>query len=331
MTGPSPTDVTLITLSYNSGRHVETCLKALCALDGECTIVHADNGSDDIDLDALAARFPQVRQVRHGRNLGFAAGMNRAAEAATTTWIGFINPDAFVDANWWQAMRAAMMAHPEANIFTALQTDADDAGRMDGAGDAMTFFGFPYRSGFGHPVPATLRSGEVFSPCGAAFVVRRDLFQRLGGFDERFFCYCEDADLGFRARLAGEKTIFVPQARVAHIGSASTSVRSDFALYHGYRNRIWLYVKNMPLMLLIPTLPLHAALTLFGAVKDTLNGKGGIVWPAIAAALRGLRPILRDRANIQKTRQISALRLAKSLTWNPMKIARRALDHRRLI
>ncbi len=141
---------------------------------------------------------------------------------------------------------------------------------------------------------------------------------------------CEDADLGFRARLRGERTVFVPGAVVRHVGSASLGVRSDFALWHGYRNRLWLYVKNMPLTLLIPTLPLHIGMVLLLALKDTLKGKAGIVWPALWAGLTGLGPILRDRKLIQKTRQISALRLAKSLTWSPLKIARRDPDPRRL-
>jgi len=322
------TGLTLITLSYRSGAHIVRCLESLYGQDAE--LVHADNGSDDIDLDALAARFPRVRQIRHGANLGFAAGMNRAAALATTEWVGFINPDAFVTPDWALAMRAAITAHPQASIFTALQLIADEPRLMDGAGDCLTFFGFPYRAGLGHLLPDDLREAEVFSPCGAAFIIRRSLFEALGGFDESFFCYCEDADLGFRARLRGETCIFVPAARTLHIGSASTGVRSDFALWHGYRNRLWLYLKSMPLALLLPGLPVHIGLTLLGAAKDTLKGRKALPWKAIGAAVTGIGPILKARANIQCERKITALRLAKSLTWNVSKIAHRQLDHRRL-
>jgi GT2 family glycosyltransferase len=313
--------ISIIVLSYNSGAYIQRCLDALKPFDAE--IVLADNGSAGFKAAALRKANPKVKVLPIGINLGFAGGNNRAVYHTTGDWLGFINPDAFADPAWYDAMRAAITANPDVAMFTSLQIDAMDARRMDGRGDGMTFFGFPYRAGFGRPVPPRLKSVEVFSPCGAAFVIRRDLFEALGGFDERFFCYCEDADLGFRARLLGHRCLFVPEAQVAHIGSASTGVRSDFALYHGYRNRIWLYLKNMPLALLIPTLPIHIALTLIGAIKDSITGRGRPAWRGIGDAFKGLGPIFRSREHIQASRQIKALRLAKVLTWNPFRIARR--------
>ncbi|WP_443749107.1 glycosyltransferase family 2 protein [Asticcacaulis solisilvae] len=316
------TTFSIIVLAYKSAAYVDRCLNALIPFNVE--IILADNGSGDLDFDALKTRYPTVKCLPFSENLGFAAGNNRAAEAATGDWLGFINPDAFADSGWLDAMTTAITSWPYTSMFTSLQVDAANPSRMDGAGDGMTFFGFPYRAGFGQTLPAQLNGKSVFSPCGAAFVIRRDLFRQLGGFDERFFCYCEDADLGARARLLGHNCRLVPEAKVAHIGSASTGVRSDFALYHGYRNRLWLYAKTMPLLLLIPTLPIHTGLTLLGAVKDTLNGKGSLVWRALGDACKGMGPILRSRTQIQRERQIGALRLAKVLTWNPLKIIRRS-------
>ncbi len=325
--GEAATTFSLIVLSYQSGRYIERCLAALEAFDAE--IVLADNGSGDLDWPGLKARFPKVKLLPFGDNLGFAAGNNRAAKEATGEWLGFINPDAFADAGWLDAMQTAVHARPDIAIFTSLQLDAENPAIMDGAGDGMTFFGFPFRMGYRRPLPSELKPAEVLSPCGAAFVIRRDLWDRLGGFDERYFCYCEDADLGQRAFLLGHPTLFVPDAKVAHIGSATFGARSDFALWHGYRNRPWLYLKTMPLALLWWNLPVHIAITLAFALKDTLKGRGGIVWPALWASLEGMGPILKTREHVQKSRTISALRLAKFLTWNPVKIALRDVDHRR--
>jgi GT2 family glycosyltransferase len=312
----------VIILSYNSGVYIERCLDAATAL-GAGEVILADNGSTNMDLDALRVKYRSIKIVDNGGNLGFAEGNNRAAAQATGQWLGFINPDAFAEPNWLNAMRAAIQTHPDTAMFTALQIEDNDPTRLDGLGDSLTFFGFPYRSGFGHPLPSRVEVRETFSPCGAAFVIRADLYRQLGGFDSRFFCYCEDADLGFRARLLGHTCRLVPEARIRHIGSAALGVRSDFALYHGYRNRIWLYAKNMPLGLLLLTLPVHIVVTCLGAAKDTLKGKGGLVWRAIRDAFAGMGPILRSRKKIQAERQIGALRLAKVLTWNPLTIARR--------
>ncbi len=314
--------ISLIILSYNSGAYIERCLDAATKL-GADEVILADNGSANMDLDALRAKYPSVKIIDNGDNLGFAAGNNRAAAQATGDWLGFINPDAFAEPSWLEAMRVAVQTHPDTAMFTALQIEDNDPLKLDGLGDSLTFFGFPYRSGFGQPLPQQVEARETFSPCGAAFVIRADLYRQLGGFDERFFCYCEDADLGFRARLMGHACRLVPEARIRHIGSAASGVRSDFALYHGYRNRIWLYAKNMPLGLLLLTLPIHAVVTCLGAVKDTLSGQGGLVWKAISDAFAGMGPILRDRKKIQGARRIGALRLAKVLTWNPLTIARR--------
>lgn len=319
--------VSLIVLSYQSGAYIERCLDALMPFDAE--IILADNGSDDIDMAALQARYPRVKVLAFGENLGFAAGNNRAAQAATGDWLGFINPDAFADAGWLNAMTAAIAARPDIAIFTSLQLDPNAPGIMDGAGDGMTFFGFPFRMGYRRPLPAQLQPAEVLSPCGAAFFIRRDLWERLGGFDERYFCYCEDADLGQRAFLMGYPTLFVPEAKVDHLGSATFGARSDFALWHGYRNRPWLYLKTTPMALLWWSLPIHMGITLMMALKDTLKGRGRTVWSALWASLNGMGPIWAARENVQKSRTISALRLAKFLTWNPVKIVRRDIDHRR--
>ena len=88
--------------------------------------------------------------------------------------------------------------------------------------------------------------GEIFAPCAAAALYRRAAFLEAGGFDEHFFCYMEDVDLGFRLRLLGYRCGYAPAAIVHHVGSGTTGARSPFTVYHGHRNLVWTYVKNMP-------------------------------------------------------------------------------------
>jgi GT2 family glycosyltransferase len=184
--------------------------------------------------------------------------------------------------------------------------------------------GFPFRGGYGRPDPGALPVARVFSPCGAAMMIDRALFLDLGGFDERFFCYCEDADLGYRLGLAGETVLLAPEAVVAHEGSVSTGGRrSDFSLYHGARNRLWLYAKDTPPLLLWLTLPLHILATLGAWLRAAVQGHGGPVGRGLRDAIKGLPDILRSRRAVQGARRTSSWTLARMMVWNPLQAVTR--------
>jgi N-acetylglucosaminyl-diphospho-decaprenol L-rhamnosyltransferase len=224
---------------------------------------------DDPDRQRLDRRrpagggqgHPWVDFVEAGANLGFAAGNNLAARRAKGRWLVLLNPDAYAEPEWLAELMAGAERHPTVKSFASLQLSADEPGLLDGAGDNVTSAGIPFRGGYRRREPAVLPEGEVFSACGAAMLIDRQLFLEVGGFDERYFCYCEDVDLGYRLRLYGQPTLLLPKARVAHVGSASTGVRSDFAIFHGSRNRLWTFFKNTPGWLFPVTLPLHVAVT----------------------------------------------------------------------
>ncbi|GGZ21244.1 glycosyltransferase family 2 protein [Asticcacaulis endophyticus] len=319
----------IIVVSYNSSAFLPRCLEALQAQTlprAAYEIVVVDNASADFELDAWRARYPDIRFEQFEDNLGFAVANNRAAQMASAPWLVLINPDAFAHADMLQALQGAVSDYPAVSMFSALQLSANHAGKLDGAGDGMMAFGFNYRMGYGHDMPQFLPVGEVFSACGAAMMIRRDLFERLNGFDEDFYIYCEDADLGYRARLLGERCLLIPQARVDHIGSATLGARSDFALRYGYRNRLWMYLKNTPWPVMILTLMPHILMTIAVMIKDALSGKGVIAGAAIWEALTNLGHIRRKRRDIQTTRRLKSLRLLKLLTWNPGKITGRGID-----
>jgi GT2 family glycosyltransferase len=125
----------------------------------------------------------------------------------------------------------------------------------------------------------------------------------VGGFDEDFFCYVEDVDLGFRLRLAGHKALYVPDAVAHHVGSATTGGQhSDFAVYHGHRNLVWTFMKNMPGILFWLLLPLHAAMNLVAVAVFTLRGQGWVILRAKWDAVKGLPTMWRKRKLVQSTR-----------------------------
>lgn len=318
------TAVTVIIVNYNAGdrlaRAVE-CVSAQTFRDFE--VIVADNGSTDGSADALWADGLALEVARLGDNLGFAAANNRAAERARGKWLAFLNPDAFAEPDWLAALMAAVARYPGADAFGSTQVDANDPARLDGAGDGYFPAGLPYRGHFGWPVGALPGEGECFAPCAAAALWRRETFLALGGFDERFFCYGEDVDLGFRLRIAGGRAVQVPAARVLHEGSGVTGRRSEFSVYHGHRNRVWTFVKNMPGWALWLALPFHLAVNLALLIQYALTGKAGAYLRAMKDAARGLGPVLEQRRAIQSARKARIADVLRVMTFSPLRTARR--------
>ena len=319
--GDTPPTLSIVIVSYQSGPTLERCLAALRAQTfQDFEILLVDNASTDGAPQAAVAADPTLRFLEPHANLGFAAGNNLAAREARGRWLVLLNPDAYAKPDWLEALVAGTVRHPDVRCFTSLQMAADEPGLMDGAGDVMTSAGIPFRGGYRRRRPEALPEGEVFSACGAATLIDRDLFLGLGGFDERFFCYCEDVDLGYRLRLAGEATLLLPGAVVEHVGSASTGVRSDFSVFHGTRNRIWTFVKNTPPLLLWLTTPLHVAVTFGLLLLHARRGDAPPVIRGIRAALKreALAPILASRRELQATRKAGSWGILKAMAIDPV-------------
>ena len=294
--------VAVIIVNWNAGALLARCLDHLSRQTLPPRRVYVvDNASSDGSCDRLAVEFPHVELIRAERNLGFAAANNLAAKRAEgCDWIALLNPDAFPAPGWLEALMRAAARRPEFSFFGSRMLMADEPTRLDGVGDAYHVSGLVWREGHGAPAPGNyVEEREIFSPCAAAALYRREAFLGAGGFDEDYFCYVEDVDLGFRLRLFGHRCLYVPDSVVAHKGSALTGRRSDFSIYHGHRNLVWTFVKNFPGPWLWVYLPLHLVLNLatpFAFVR------GGFMAALKAKfdALRGLPQAWRKRREIQR-------------------------------
>jgi N-acetylglucosaminyl-diphospho-decaprenol L-rhamnosyltransferase len=310
--------ISVIIVAYRSGPTLARCLAALKAqtFTGFETLL-VDNGGDDEAVRAAAAD-PSIRLISPGENLGFAAGNNLAAAQAAGRWLVLLNPDAFAQADWLAALADAADRWPACRAFTSRQLMDGEDGVLDGMGDVMFAAGIPYRGGYGQADAGGWIEGEVFSPCGAAMMIDRALFLGLGGFDESFFCYCEDVDLGFRLQLAAEPVLVIPGAVVRHEGSASSGgPASDFAVYHGTRNRLWMLIKDLPWPLLVPVLGAHfmaVGMQLFLARRDPVAARTG---KALLTGLRTWRTPWKSRRAVQQRRRASWLAIARAMTWRP--------------
>jgi N-acetylglucosaminyl-diphospho-decaprenol L-rhamnosyltransferase len=328
---PSPA-VSVVVVTYQSAPTLGPCLAALKAQsfrDFETLLV--DNASSDGAAQAAARADPSLRLIENAENRGFSGGVNDGVRAARGRWIALINPDAYAEPDWLERLLAAAAAHPTVRAFASRQLMAQDPARLDGLGDVMAAAGFPFRGGYRGRDPGPREIGEVFSPCGGAMLIERQLFLSLGGFDERLFCYCEDVDLGYRLRLSGERTLVAPDAVVRHEGSASTGgPRSDFAVFHGTRNRLWVFVKDTPPLLFWLTAPLHVVTTALLFARHATRGELKAPWRGLVAGIAGLPEAFAARRETQGQRKVGSLAIARAMTWNPLDLLLRRVVIRRL-
>lgn len=309
--------VTVVIVNWNGERFLEHCLAVLTAQTVKPhEIILVDNASNDGSV-AIARRFPSVRLMALDENTGFARGNNLALKAASqdSEWIVLLNPDAFVEPDWLKELLAAAERNPAFDVFGSRLVNANAPLLLDGAGDVYHISGRVWRMGRGMPLADDKDcEREVFSPCAAAAMYRRSVLLEAGGFDEDYFCYVEDVDLGFRLRLVGHRCLYVPQSVAHHVGSGTTGGQhSDFSLYHGHRNLVWTFVKDMPGVLFWLLLPLHLLLNLFSIVWFALRGHGAVIWRAKRDAVVGLPKMWRKRREIQRKRVVSVGKIWRML------------------
>lgn len=314
-------DVTVIIVAYASRKWLPRCLDALSKQTVRpARVIVVENGSPERVRVRQADVPPWVEFIENETNLGFAGANNQAARLADTRWIALLNPDAFAEPDWLERLLDAAQRWPEAKMFGSTQLAYGKDGTLDGAGDAYHAFGLPFRGGYGLPVSYLPPEGETFSACAAAMMIDRELFMALGGFDELFFCYCEDVDLGFRARLRGEIAIQVSGAVVRHVGYGSSGRWSPFAVYHGTRNRLWTFAKNMPFPWVWILLPAHAVATIalqFAAVR---RGVPLSYFRGLIDGLFGAGPILKKRRAVQAERRVKRNAVMRVMAWNPFEL-----------
>jgi GT2 family glycosyltransferase len=322
-------DVSIVVLNHNGRPWLERCLGAAVAeLAPDCELIVVDNGSNDGSADFVARTFPAVRRVVLEHNLGFAEGNNVGAKAARGRYVAFLNNDASPRPGWLAALRNTLDGDATLGLASSLIVFMHDPAIVDSAGDGLTRWGGAFKRAHGRPVGEAAGAADVFGACGAAFLVRRNLFERAGGFDAAFFAVYEDVDLSYRFQLSGSRCRFVPEAVVHHAGSATLGRLSDLSVFWGQRNMEWMYLKNTPWPLLFFTLPGHALYNLAAAVHFARMGMFRTFARAKWAAMRELPRVWRQRGQIQRERQISWIQLWRLMDrrWIAIKLREKRFD-----
>ena len=302
-------------VTYESARHVGALLRTLGEqLREDDEVVVVDNASADGSAGVAREAAPQARVLEEPANVGFAGGCNVGAAASSAPLLLFLNPDAVPAPGCIDALRAAAAAQPGWGAWQALVT-MDEGRRINTSGGVTHFLGMGWAGSCGEPIGAAPRGPtEVHFASGAALCVRREAWDRVGGFNTRYFMYVEDLDLGLRMWLSGQPGVgVVPAASVEHDYEFVKGARKWFLLN---RNRLWTVLSDYPpglLLLLLPALlASEAALLVVAARGGWLRAK----LRSQAAIVRELPQILVRRREVQARRTVGSAALAKRLRRN---------------
>ena len=244
--------ISVIILNWNGIRHLESCLDALGGQTySPVEAIVVDNGSTDGSLEWVRTRFPGVRLIENGKNLGFGGGMNVGILAARGKYVMILNNDTRLDPGCVGALKESIEKDKNYGACASKILLQEEGDRIDAAGIAICPDGLSIGRGRLEKSDLYDREMEVFFASGCACLYRREMLEDIGLFDEDFFAYAEDTDMGWRARLAGWRCTYSPKAVVFHLHSASSGPYSHLKAYLVERNRIWVAIKSFPVPLLI--------------------------------------------------------------------------------
>jgi len=256
--------VSVVVVNLNRRELLGRCLESLWRQSfSDFEVIVVDNGSVDDSVAFLRTiREPRLRIVSLPVNKGFAGGCNAGIAQAGGRFIATLNNDAEADPRWLEEMVAAMESDSAVGMCASKILFHGDRKRIDKAGHLIYPDGLNHGRGSGEPDHGQFeRREEVLFPDAAAALYRREMLDTIGLFDEKFFAYGDDADLGMRGRLAGWGCLYIPTAIVYHVHSATAGEFSPLKAFLIERNRIWVMVKTFPLSLVLIS-PFFTALRL---------------------------------------------------------------------
>lgn len=284
-------------------------------------IILVDNGSTDGSAEFAEERYGNfIRIIRNKKNLGFTGGNNVGIEAARGEYIVLLNNDTWAEPTWLEELaKATYLGHPigmwASKVYSYFRRN-----QIEAVGELIYWDGLSRSRG-----QYELEKGQygemegIFFPPGCGGMYRKVVFEEIGLFDEDFFAYGDDAEIGIRARLAGWKCVFVPKAIVYHKSSGSTGQYSPFKAFYVERNRFWITIKYFPFAMLLLSFfftfyrfafQAYGALTHRGAAGKFTQMHSpwhliGILFKAYGSGFRGIPKMWKKRRRLNRLRKVS--------------------------
>jgi GT2 family glycosyltransferase len=333
--------VTAVVVNWNRAEMLRESLRSLDAqIDSEgrpwpLAVIVVDNGSTDGSQSLVRNEFPAVLLLENTENKGFCAANNQGIRAAKDELIALLNNDAAADPHWIQHLQTAFEVAPDIGMAASKIVMWEDLGQIDKTGHLI----FPDGQNRGRGTGERDRGQydkveEVLWPDGCAAMYRKSMLDRIGDFDEDLFAYADDAELGLRARIAGWRCLYMPQAVVRHRRGSTMGQGNPERVRLIERNRILLAAKLFPWSLLLLNPFFFAIRMLAGVVASTsgagdlaafpgITGKFRVVWAMLRGqwqALSMLPKTLKKRAAIERIAVLTPAQRRKLIFSNRLSL-----------
>ncbi len=315
--------VSIVIVNWNGKRFVEKNLSSVFNQTYQSfEVILVDNGSTDNSVEFVAANFPKTIIVKNNENTGFAVANNQGIKIAKGKYIATLNNDTELDKHWLKNLvSAAESSDANTGMWAPKILSLQDQKWIDSVGGLLI-----YRDGIARGRGRLEedkgqydKAEEILFPSACSALYRKDMLDEIGYFDNDFFAYCEDTDLGLRARLAGWKAISVPSAVVYHYYSGTTGKYSQTKAFLVERNHMWVALKNFPVAMVVST-PMYTLWRWLIQTSNVISGKGAsskyarelsiarmimVLLSAYVSAASKILMVLKKRWHIQGKRVVS--------------------------
>lgn len=317
---PEP-KVSFIITAFNNEGIIQRCIESIKAQtysNFDITIV--DDHSPDRTVENAKKAWPQIRTIVKDRQNGPSISRNLGIAGSVSDYIAFLDSDVELRKDWLVTLVGFMQSNPSTGISGGKLLYGSDDTRINSAGGGLTWAGFGFDRGSGALEEAFSRQEKVLYVCSAAMLARRELFSKIGGFDETYFYGHEDTDIGWRANIAGYKVEYVPEAVGVHYVNQTIKDMSKRVSYYAAKNRIRSIIKNYSALNVLVWLPVNIILTIASIIvrRGYRMARRKAIWWNCSHIL----DTLVERKRVQATRKVSDRELSR--LFEPFSIKRLA-------